>query len=247
VHPGAEGNVLALAEILREEGAALDALVDEVLEQRSEVELARLRALPPALARLVVQRLADEAAGGLAPGAARRSDEITALSHRGTVELDIGHGLRAVAEYGVLRFERIGTPAPRVPDPVALAIPGRVAFGEYEVVCELGPPGHGAGILDRAGLGEGLIVRGWRPGDRMSPLGLHGSKSLQDLFSSRRVPRRARAMVPVVEAGQGEIAWVAGVATSERFKVTDRTVQTVRLMVREPRHRARASEPSQIN
>ena len=49
--------MLALAEILREEATVLDALVDEALSGRGRIELARLRELGPALARLVVQRL----------------------------------------------------------------------------------------------------------------------------------------------------------------------------------------------
>ena len=70
----------------------------------------------------------------------------------------------------------------------------------------------------------------------MHPLGLDGSKSLQDLFTARRIPRRARGSIAVVES-DGEIAWVAGVATSERFKVTEQTRETVRLAVLEPNHR----------
>ena len=242
VHPAAEGNVLALADVLRAEGDVLDSLVDEALTGRPRIELARLRALPLALQRLVVQRLADDAAGGLAPGAARRAGEVATLGERGTAELEIGNGLRAVAEYGVLRIEPLGDrPAPAA---VRLSIPGEVSFGEYEVVCELGPPARGEGVLDRAKLGDALLVRAWRAGDRMAPLGLRGSKSLQDLFTSRRVPRRERASVPVVEAAGGEIAWVAGVATSDRFKVTERTEHTARLMARRPRHGARVSAPS---
>jgi tRNA(Ile)-lysidine synthase len=244
LHPAAEGNLLALSEMLREEGAVLDSLVDEVLEGQDGVGLERLRLLPAALRRLVVQRLADRAAGGLAPGAGRRAEEIAALGDHGTVELEIGHGLRAVAEYGQLRVERLGGGLPGAPDAVALAIPGEVQFGAYEVTCELGPPARGPGVLDRATLGGQLLVRGWRSGDRMAPLGLGGTKSLQDLFTARRVPRRQRAALPVVEAGNGEIAWVAGVATSERFKVTDHTRQTVRLKVREPNHGVRVSAPT---
>ena len=62
----------------------------------------------------------------------------------------------------------------------------------------------------------------------MAPLGQGGTKSLQDLFTARRVARARRATVPVVESG-GEIAWVAGVATSERFKVSDLTHEAVYL------------------
>jgi tRNA(Ile)-lysidine synthase len=232
VHPGAHDNVLALAEILRGETEVLDSLVDDVLERG--VSVRALRDLPAAVRRLVVQRMADEAAGGFAPGAARRADELAALIERGTAMLDIGSGLRAIAEYGDLRIERLerlGGDPPGPPQPVRLAIPGGVIFGSRHVSCEVLAAGvREPGVLDRAALGSSeLLVRAWRPGDRMAPLGLGGgTKSLQDLFTARRVPRLERGGIPVVEAG-GEIAWVAGVATSERFKVTGATREAVRL------------------
>ena len=52
----------------------------------------------------------------------------------------------------------------------------------------------------------------------MRPLGLDGSKSLQDLFTDRRVPRSLRHRIPVVVAG-GRIAWVAGLAVGEEFRI----------------------------
>lgn len=103
IHPAAVENVLTVAAILRDEAAVLDALVAEVLEGRSELELARLRALPLALQRLVLQRLADGAAGRPAPGTARRAGEIAALGP--SAMLDLPHGVRAVTERGTLRFE----------------------------------------------------------------------------------------------------------------------------------------------
>jgi tRNA(Ile)-lysidine synthase len=51
----------------------------------------------------------------------------------------------------------------------------------------------------------------------MRPAGLGGTKTLQDLFTDRKVPRAERGRVPVVEAG-GQVAWVAGVAVDERFR-----------------------------
>jgi tRNA(Ile)-lysidine synthase len=226
-HPAALDNVLAVSEILRDEAEVLDGLVGEALEGRRRVSLERLRELPRAVRRLVVQRLADQAAGGYAPGAARRADLVAALGDRGTTMLDLGCGLRAVAEYGELRIDRLDDEH-AAPAPARLPIPGRVTFGSREVRCELTEPAREAGVLDRARLGSELLVRSWRPGDRIAPLGLGGSKSLQDLFTGRRVPRLERHSVPVVEAG-GEIVWVAGVATSERFKVTAATREAVRL------------------
>ena len=52
----------------------------------------------------------------------------------------------------------------------------------------------------------------------MRPLGLGGSKSLQDLFTDRGVPRSQRSRVPVVTVG-GRVAWVAGVAVDEDFRL----------------------------
>ena len=74
--------------------------------ERGTIELSRLAELPPALRRLVVQRLADRAAGRPVPGAANHADQVAGLRRTGTAMLDLGGGVRAVVERGVLRAER---------------------------------------------------------------------------------------------------------------------------------------------
>ncbi|HMJ73663.1 MAG TPA: tRNA lysidine(34) synthetase TilS [Solirubrobacterales bacterium] len=111
VHPAAAQNVLRTAELLRDEAEVLDALVAVELDgsngsPRNTIELERLAALPPALRRLVVQQLADRAAGRPVAGAARHAEEVTALRRTGTAMLDLGGGVRAIAERGTLRAER---------------------------------------------------------------------------------------------------------------------------------------------
>jgi tRNA(Ile)-lysidine synthase len=110
VHPAAARNVLRTAELLRDEAEVLDSLVDAELgangSERGTIELSRLSELPSALRRLVVQRLADRAAGRPVPGAANHADEVAALRRTGTAMLDLGSGVRAVAERGVLHAER---------------------------------------------------------------------------------------------------------------------------------------------
>lgn len=106
VHPAAQENVLALAEILRAEAEVLDELVSATLDGRTEIALERLRDLPPALRRLVVQRLADEAAGGPAAGVARRAEEVAAMPAHGTAALDLPSGVRATVRDGLLTFGR---------------------------------------------------------------------------------------------------------------------------------------------
>jgi tRNA(Ile)-lysidine synthase len=106
VHPAAVDNVLALAEILRGEAEVLDELVDGVLDGRAEIHVSRLGELSPALRRLVVQRLADDAIDGPAAGVARRADEVASMALHGTSSLDLPSGVRATASDGVVRFGR---------------------------------------------------------------------------------------------------------------------------------------------
>jgi tRNA(Ile)-lysidine synthase len=111
VHPAAAANVLRTAALLRDEAEVLDALVAAEVDgsrgpRRGEIELARLAELHPALRRLVVQRLADDAAGRPVPGAARFAEQVGGLRRTGTARLDLGGGVRAVVEAGVLHAER---------------------------------------------------------------------------------------------------------------------------------------------
>ena len=203
--PGAEATIAATAELLRDEAAVLDAAVDDALTD----DLAAIVAMQPALGREVLRRLA-----GVPLGRAH-VEEILALAGRGgTASLDVPGGVRAVAEYGRIRFTRAsdgGDP----PDPVTLAVPGRARFGDWELVAgDAGEP------FDADALGAAVTVRPWRSGDRIRPAGLGGSKTLQDLFTDRKVPRERRGRVPVVVAA-GEIAWVPGLAVGERFRARE--------------------------
>ena len=70
-------------------------------------------------------------------------------------------------------------------------------------------------------LGRGrLVVRSWRPGDRMRPLGLGGSRKLQDIFVDAKVPAAQRPEVPVFECG-GQIVWLPGYRVASGWEVSD--------------------------
>jgi tRNA(Ile)-lysidine synthase len=104
VHPAAVDNVARTASLLRDEAAVLDELVEQALGGRDRIALADLAAMPPALARLIVRRMAEDATGSFCARAAARLGDVLALGGSGA--LDVGDGARAVAEDGVLRFER---------------------------------------------------------------------------------------------------------------------------------------------
>jgi tRNA(Ile)-lysidine synthase len=206
LHPAAERNIAETARLLREEEEVLAAAADTALERLGPApELAALRRELPGLARLVLARLAG------VPLGRERAAALMALDARGSHELDIGGGMRAIVEYGHVRFA--SAPEAAAPEPVTLIVPGRVRFGEWEV--EAAPGDRGEAVLSAQQVGEAVTVRAWNDGDRMRPAGLGGMKSLQDLFTDRKVPRALRRSLPVVDAG-GEVVWVAGVAAAER-------------------------------
>lgn len=78
------------------------------------------------------------------------------------------------------------------------------------------------GVFDADSLPKHITVRSWRDGDRMQPLGMKGTKKLQDIFTDKKIPRRRRAELCIFESG-GEIFWIAGVATGEKCKVSSET------------------------
>ncbi len=109
IHPAAKSNVLRTATLLREEAELLDSLVEAELAggevvPAGSIAHSRFAELHPALRRLVLQRLADEVAGRPVPGAARFAEQVAGLS-RGGSTLDLGSGVRAVLERGLLRAE----------------------------------------------------------------------------------------------------------------------------------------------
>jgi tRNA(Ile)-lysidine synthase len=232
--PAAERTIAETALQLREEADVLRSAADEALEGLGggpAVSLAELRSHPPALARLVLRGLAESAEGAPRSLSREEADAILRLGtdRGGTRSLDLGGGLRAVCEYGTLRFTR--DPRAEPPPPAPLAVPGTARFGDWEVEAARG----GAGDVSVSGeaLGPQAVVRAWRDGDRMRPVGVGGTKSLQDLFTDRKVPRALRRTLPVVESG-GQVVWVAGVALDERFAAPEGEPGAVALSARRP-------------
>jgi tRNA(Ile)-lysidine synthase len=232
LNPAAERSIVETSRQLRDESEVLDAAVDDVLARLGKLapQIEELRALQPGLARLVLRRLAEEASGGSYSLSREQADAILQLGERGgSASLDLGAGLRALAEYGTLRFAR-GPDAPP-PPPAKLLVPGSTRFGGWEVSAAMGEGGEA--LLSAGPLGTALTVRAWNEGDRMHPAGLGGTKTLQDLFTDRKVPRALRHSLPVVTTEDGEIVWVAGVAVGESFKAAPGDAELVSLSARQ--------------
>ena len=238
----AERNIAETRAELAEDAALLQRVVGDELEAMGasagagSLRADELALREPALQRLALRALAERAAGRpVALGRGRASEIMRlALTPEGG-EVELGSGLRAVCEAGTVGFattpELDATPAP-----AALSVPGLARMGPWEVRAELHPApvdpiGPEVATLDAATVTGEVEVRTWREGDRMQPLGMEGSKTLGDLFADAGVPRSERPHVPIVTVG-GEVAWVAGVAVGDRFRLGQATEQVAVLSAR---------------
>lgn len=80
--------------------------------------------------------------------------------------------------------------------------------------------------MDAALVDWPLTVRSWQPGDRFQPLGMKGSKKLQDFFTDLKIPRSARSKI-VLLCDRTKICWVVRYRLDERVCVTSSTKQVL--------------------
>jgi tRNA(Ile)-lysidine synthase len=77
-----------------------------------------------------------------------------------------------------------------------------------------------------------ITVRSFRLGDRIRPLGMAGSRKIQDVFTDRKLPRERRQSWPLVVSSDGEILWIPGMARARAALVTPATRKVLCLSAR---------------
>lgn len=87
-------------------------------------------------------------------------------------------------------------------------------------------------VLDRGRLRTPLILRNWRPGDAMRPLGHERAHKLARLLNELQISRWDKATWPVLTSGE-ELVWTRGLRESAEFAVGPETRKAV-LIFEEP-------------
>ena len=138
--------------------------------------------------------------------------------------VSLGNGVEVVTNLRELILTR-STPLPDPPlhEPVPLPLPGEAPWDGGRVIATLdpGPDAPGTRRSTWTASCPRSSVRGRRPGDRFTPLGMEGSQALNDFFRGRRSPG-ARVRTPLVCDALG-IVWVAGHRIAHRSRLTDAT------------------------
>lgn len=115
----------------------------------------------------------------------------------------------------------LGTKRPNIPDAEEFWVSDPLAPGELELprggrlLMQARGESLPAGPSSQLALAPATLrVRYWQPGDRLRPVGMEGSKKLQDLFVDRKIPKGLRHRWPVLLAG-ARVAAVPGLAVAE--------------------------------
>jgi len=77
-------------------------------------------------------------------------------------------------------------------------------------------------VLDRDALQSPLVLRNWRPGDKLRPCGHRSAHKLKRLLNEKRVSRWEREGWPVLTSG-GALAWARGFPAAAEFAASEKT------------------------
>lgn len=77
-----------------------------------------------------------------------------------------------------------------------------------------------------------LVVRTWRAGDVVCPLGMNGrAKKVSDVLIDSKISISEKSAVKVVADATGKIMWVVGLRSDERFSLTEKTSVAIKISV----------------
>jgi tRNA(Ile)-lysidine synthase len=210
--------------------------------------LSGFRLLHGALQARLIKGLLEEASSEKNGIGHRHVEAVLRLCRRAPgreAALDLPFGLRVTCGREFIELSREGgTPVRRgrevlrfeygVTVPAAIPVP---EIGRTVHLSWAAPPGPAlmkerpeVAFLDYDCLEPPLTLRNRRPGDRVAPLGLEGSKKLKDYFIDGLVPRSLRDRIPLL-ADSRSIVWIGSGRISERVRVTEGTRRVVRLEI----------------
>jgi tRNA(Ile)-lysidine synthase len=236
--PGLRGRLVQLASEMR----ALDDFVSTAARRELEahltkngLDISRFALLHPALQSELIRQYIRQVSGSL-----RRIDRVHIDAVRnlcldgppnGIIDIP---GLRLMREYAMLRVASQRRPV--APFMVTLK-EGRIEIPEGKFAFEMTavarqsantPATKFEALFDAAEAEGNLVVRNFRVGDRIAPLGMEGHRKVQDILVDNKVAIGKRASFPIVEL-DGVIAWLPGLVRGGVALVTEATEKVLHI------------------
>ena len=232
------GRLAQQAELIREEEKFLDDLAHAELDRiriREGIDSGALLKCGKALQRRLLRLWIEGIRGHLRGLDFQHIEALLDLITNGPPQgsLSIPGGWQLVKEYGTLRLDKQS----RRIRQQCVCYSYNLRVGEDLHIQEAGlviqsrkilapfpklPDNFIEVFVDIASLGSDLILRNFRHGDRLQPLGMAGHKKVKELFIEKKLPLSVRASLPLLVLGD-EVIWIPGYGRSEVGKVTSAT------------------------
>ncbi len=250
--PGLRRRLAALADEMRE--------LDDFVTRAASVELERRMrdgtlgldgfvGLHPTLATALLRAFIACRIGSLRRFTRHHIEDLRrlCLADSPSASVALPGGWRAARRYALLVLERrpesarvgargvaVGFSVPLVPEGSTEVAPARFVFHSTVAPAAAAPlPADPfEACFDAEMAASGLVVRNFVAGDRIAPLGMEGTRKLQDVFVDRKIAHARRQSYPVVALG-GEVAWLPGLARARVALITPATRRVLRVRAQE--------------
>lgn len=121
----------------------------------------------------------------------------------------------------------------------AVEIPGRVEIKELGIKADFDlvdkttalnfDAAHSA-FMDYEKISFPLAIRNIKPGDRIQPFGMKGTKKIMSFFIDQKIPENRRKKIPLL-VDRKSVLWIMGIRLCERVRITDKTRKTLRVEI----------------
>ncbi|MBE9547553.1 MAG: tRNA lysidine(34) synthetase TilS [Proteobacteria bacterium] len=246
-NPGLEENLDHTADIIRVEDDYIKTAVEDVLttwgvdrnQDDIRVNIPELVKLHEAIQRRVIKTLLQNCShqkkgiGYLHVKSVM--DLITGGSPNGILNLPFDLEVRR--EYDLLVISKTKTPVGRNHEfHYTVEIPGTVNIKELGIkatfdlvdsVPTLNFDTDRTVFMDYENISFPLIIRNMKPGDRIQPFGMNGTKKVKSFFIDEKTPKNRRKEIPLL-VDQKSVLWIMGMRLSERARITDKTTRVVK-------------------
>lgn len=238
-NPAIRERLAATAELLGEENNLLEQLafdlstrVCSISDNRISFFLSRLENQPKALKRrLFRQALATLAGDGdhFSMSHILAIDRLAASSHP-NASLNLPRGITALREYGALHLQKSSREDRGGFVELEIAGPGcyflsdgsHVTISKVSTMLQPATLTATTALLDLDKAPFPWRIRSFRPGDRIQPLGMTGSKKIKDLFIDLKIPHGERKNIPLLFCDDA-LLWVCGIRPSRLAAVDGRS------------------------
>ncbi len=241
--PKYKNSISRFSQILADEDNFLSQIAEKKLKKlctitpggKIVVDLKKISIYDTCIRRRMIKLLLEKKYGHPGAGSFEQIEQINELIEGRQKAVSLGKDLIVIAD----RDKLILSAAKITLERQDLAIPDIVELPKIRAAIKTGQVGIKSSSkkklkggwkinIDADQIDLPLEIRGIKPGDKFSPLGLGGTKNIGDYLTDKKQSRHIRDEIPVIKDKNG-IIWLVGYEISDRVKITNKTKKVLEI------------------